>query len=89
MEKYLRTNYCGDLSLSNVGETVTVIGWVQKRRNLGNLLFIDLRDRKGIIQICVNNEVEIPDIRNEYIIQVTGVVTKKDNPNPNLKTGEI
>lgn len=91
MEKELkRTTYCGDLSIKNVGETVSVVGWVSKRRNLGSLLFIDLRDRSGLVQILVKtDEIELPEIRNEYILNVTGVVNKKDVPNLNLKTGEI
>lgn len=84
-----RTCYNTDLSLKNVGEKVTLVGWVAKRRNLGSLLFIDLRDRSGIIQILVNEGVEVPDVRNEYVIQVKGTVAKKDVPNKNLKTGEI
>ena len=85
-----RTNYCGELSINEVGKNVSVVGWVSKRRNLGSLLFIDLRDRSGIIQILIKtDEIEVPDIRNEYILNITGVVNKKDVPNLNLKTGEI
>ena len=85
-----RTNYCGELSINEVGKNVSVVGWVSKRRNLGSLLFVDLRDRSGIIQILIKtDEIEVPDIRNEYILNITGVVNKKDVPNPNLKTGEI
>ena len=89
MEKFDRTNYCGELGLSNVGEEVTIIGWVQRKRNLGSLIFVDLRDRKGIVQVCIKDNLDIPDIRNEYILQVTGVVTKKEVENKNLKTGAI
>ncbi len=89
MEKFDRTNYCGELDLSNVGEEVTIIGWVQRKRNLGSLIFVDLRDRKGIVQVCIKDNLDIPDIRNEYILQVTGVVTKKEVENKNLKTGAI
>ena len=84
-----RTCFNTELSLENVGQEVTLIGWVSKKRNLGSIVFIDLRDRSGIIQITVNEGVEIPDIRNEYIISVTGVVSKKEKANPNLKTGAI
>jgi len=84
-----RTCYNTELSLDNVGQEVTLVGWVAKRRNLGSLLFIDLRDRSGIIQITVNEGVEVPDIRNEYVIQVKGKVAKKEVANKNLKTGEI
>ena len=78
-----------ELSLKDVGRKVTLLGWVARRRNLGAILFIDLRDRSGIIQIMVPEGKEVPDIRNEYVIQVKGTVSKKDVPNPKLKTGEI
>ena len=84
-----RTHYNNELSLKNVGERVTLLGWVSKRRNLGAILFIDLRDRSGIIQIVVGEGLEIPDVRNEYVIQVKGVVAKRAVANPKLKTGEI
>lgn len=78
MEKLERTNYCGELNLSNVGQEVCVLGWVSKKRNLGSLVFIDLRDRTGIVQILVKtDEVELCDVRNEYILQVKGIVSKK------------
>ena len=84
-----RSCYNTELSLKNVGEKVTLVGWVARRRNLGGLLFIDLRDRSGIIQLTVNEGVEVPDLRNEYVIQVKGTVAKKEVPNKNLKTGDI
>lgn len=84
-----RTCFNTELSEKNVGQEVTLVGWVSKRRNLGSLLFIDLRDRSGIIQVTVNEGVEVPDIRNEYIISVTGKVSLKEKANPNLKTGKI
>lgn len=89
-EKFTRTDYCGNFRLKDVGREVSVLGWVSKKRNLGSLLFIDLRDREGYIQICAKtDEIEIPEIRNEYVLEVKGIVTKKDNPNPNLPTGDI
>ena len=78
-----------ELSIKDVGRSVTLLGWVSKRRNLGSILFIDLRDRSGIIQIMVKDAEKVPDIRNEYVIQVKGVVSKKEVANPNLKTGDI
>ncbi len=91
MEKEIkRTNYCGELSLNDLNKTVSVVGWVSKKRNLGSLMFVDLRDRSGIIQVLIKTDsIEVPDIRNEYILNITGVVNKKDVANPNLKTGEI
>ena len=84
-----RTCYNADLSLDNVGQEVSLVGWVAKKRNLGSLVFIDLRDRSGIVQITVNEGLEIPDIRSEYVISVKGKVAKKEVANKNLKTGEI
>lgn len=84
-----RTHYNNDLGLNNVGQKVTLLGWVSKRRNLGAILFIDLRDRSGIVQVVVNEGVSVPDVRNEYVIQVKGTVSKRAQANPKLKTGEI
>ncbi|MCR5333065.1 MAG: aspartate--tRNA ligase [Bacilli bacterium] len=84
-----RSCYNTELSFKDVGKEVSLVGWVAKRRNLGGLLFIDLRDRSGIIQLVVNEGVEVPDIRNEYVIGIKGKVQKKEVPNKNLKTGEI
>ena len=84
-----RTCFNTELSEKNVGQQVTLIGWVSKKRNLGSIVFIDLRDRSGIIQITVGEGVEIPDVRNEYVIQVKGKVSLKEKANPSLKTGAI
>ncbi len=91
MEKEIkRTANCGELRNSDIGKTVSIVGWVSKKRNLGSLIFIDLRDRTGIVQVNVKtDEIEVPDIRNEYILNVTGVVTKKDVANAKIATGEI
>ena len=78
-----------ELSIANVGQTVTLVGWVSRKRNLGSILFIDLRDRSGIIQIYVKEGMEIPDVRSEYVISVTGEVAKRSQPNPKMKTGDI
>jgi len=92
-----RTHYCGNLVEQNINETVTVSGWVHKRRDLGGMIFIDLRDRHGIVQIVFNAEeseeaLEIADsIRTEYVIEVTGTVVgrKEGTANPLLNTGNI
>ena len=91
MEKEIkRTANCGELRLSDEGKEVSVVGWVSKKRNLGSLMFIDLRDRTGIVQVNVKtDEIEVPDVRNEYILNVTGVVTKKEVANNKIATGEI
>lgn len=85
-----RTHYNGSLSLQNVGEKVVLVGWVAKRRNLGSIVFLDLRDRSGIIQILIDPEkIDIHDVRNEYVLQVYGTIQKKDVENKNLATGAI
>ncbi|WP_163858740.1 aspartate--tRNA ligase [Paenibacillus elgii] len=97
MTTILKTHHCGTLSKANVGETVTLNGWVQRRRDLGGVLFIDLRDRSGIVQIVFNpafsgEALAVADrARNEYVLAVRGEVVERDaeTVNPNLPTGEI
>ena len=91
LEMEARDHTNGELRLSDVGKTVKLIGWVSKRRNLGSLVFIDLRDRYGYTQIVFESESfpEAAKIRNEYIIEVEGEVCKRQTPNPKLPTGEI
>ena len=84
-----RTCFNTDLTLENVGQEVDLIGWVSKKRDLGSISFIDLRDRSGIIQIISEDTTSLPEIRNEYVLSVHGKVRAKDKPNPNLKTGNI
>ena len=90
-----RTKTCGELRLSNVGEVVTLAGWVQRSRKLGGMTFVDLRDRYGITQIVFNNEVnaELCDRANhlgrEFVVQVRGRVSERQSKNSNLPTGEI
>lgn len=78
-----------ELSIKDVGRKVTLIGWVAKRRNLGSIIFVDLRDRSGIIQVMIKDADKAPDIRNEYVIQVEGVIEKRETANPKMATGEI
>lgn len=93
----LKTHHCGTLTKANIGETVTLNGWVQRRRDLGGVLFIDLRDRSGIVQIVFNPDfsgdaLKIGDrARNEFVLAVQGKVVERDTEtiNPNLPTGEI
>ena len=92
-----RSHRCTEVSNQNVGETVTVMGWVQKRRNLGSLIFIDLRDRSGILQLVFNEESvgkegyeKAERLRSEFVIAVTGKVEKRSAAvNEALKTGDI
>lgn len=84
-----RTDFNGNLGLKDVGRKVTLLGWVASKRNLGGLLFIDLRDSTGIVGCTVLNPDDVPEIKNEYVVQIMGEVKKKDVPNLKLKTGEI
>ena len=91
-----RTTTCGALRLSNVGEQVTLAGWVQKARRMGGMTFIDLRDRYGITQLVFNEAVvgeglvaEAEKLGREYVIQVVGTVSERENKNPKLPTGDI
>lgn len=78
-----------ELSIKDVGKHVTLLGWVSKKRNLGSIVFIDLRDRSGIVQVMVKDDLDTRDIHNEYVIQVKGLVSERASKNEKLKTGEI
>lgn len=90
-----RTHYCGDLRMDNVGQEVILNGWVQKKRNLGGLVFVDLRDIKGISQIIFDAEVnkeafeKAEKLGSEYVIAVKGIVRERQSKNPNMATGDI
>jgi len=92
-----RTHSCTDISVSNVGEQVTIMGWVQKQRNLGGMIFVDVRDRSGIVQVVANQEEnaeafrKAAALRSEYVIAVKGKVQKRapGMENAKMKTGEI
>ncbi|GIN75274.1 Aspartyl-tRNA synthetase [Bacillus paralicheniformis] len=92
-----RTYYCGEITEKAIGESVVLKGWVQKRRDLGGLIFIDLRDRTGIVQVVFNPDVSkaaletAESIRSEYVLDITGKVVAREEAtvNPNLKTGRI
>jgi aspartyl-tRNA synthetase len=84
-----RSHVNGEIRLKHVGLSVTLVGWVQRKRNLGSLLFIDLRDRSGIVQLFIKDPSLVPDLKQEYLIQVKGIVTKKDVANKALATGEV
>ena len=90
-----RSHYAGDLRETHIDQEVTLMGWVQKRRNLGSLIFVDLRDRTGICQVVFDTAVseaafeKANAIRNEYVIAITGKVMKRQSVNPNLPTGQV
>ena len=90
-----RTNTCGELRLANVGQTVTLAGWVQRSRDLGGMTFIDLRDRYGITQLAFNMETNASlceaarKLGREYVVQITGKVIERSSKNTKIPTGEI
>ena len=96
MEKeFKRTSMCGTLRAHDIGNEVVLNGWVSKERNLGALIFIDLRDATGISQVVVSKEktedlFELAEnIRGEYVITVRGTVSERESKNPNMPTGDI
>jgi len=90
-----RTNNCGELRIINVGDKITLAGWVQRTRKMGGMTFVDIRDRYGITQLVFNQDVnlELFDLANslgrEYVIQAIGVVAERSNKNANMETGDI
>lgn len=89
----MKRNYNTDFNIKNVGESVKLYGWVSKVRNLGGLIFVDLRDRSGIIQLVVKPDNKNYDVaqslRNEYVIEVDGIISERESKNTNIPTGEI
>ena len=89
----MKKKFNTDINIKNLGEEVTLYGWVQKKRDLGGLIFIDLRDRSGIIQLVIapeNTNYELANtLKNEYVIKVNGIVRERESKNSNLKTGDI
>ncbi len=90
-----RTHTCGELRASHVGQRVTLLGWVEGRRDLGNLIFLDVRDRYGVTQVVCNKEknpaahAQADACRPEYVVAVEGTVARREKANPNLPTGEV
>jgi aspartyl-tRNA synthetase len=90
-----RTRYCGDLRAADADKEVVLMGWVHRRRDLGTLIFIDLRDRSGLAQIVFNKELHpaaharAEELRSEYVVAVVGRVVKRQKPNPDLASGEV
>jgi aspartyl-tRNA synthetase len=91
----LRTHTCGELTISNLGETVTLCGWVQKSRDLGGTTFIDVRDRYGLTQLVLNTDTDASlretsrSLGREFVVKVTGTVLERTSKNPKMPTGEI
>src|SRR5258705_11700148 len=89
-----RTHYCGELRAKDEGRDTIVMGWVARRRDLGNLLFLDVRDRTGIVQVVFNKETQpeahakAEQARSEFVVAVEGKVLNRPKANPELATGE-
>jgi aspartyl-tRNA synthetase len=90
-----RTHYCGALRASDADKDVVILGWVHRRRDLGNLLFLDVRDRTGIVQVVFNKETQpaahakAEQVRSEFVVAVEGKAIQRQKANPDLLTGEI
>ena len=90
-----RTNYCGDLRASDADKDVVLMGWVHRRRDLGQLIFIDLRDRAGLAQIVFNKELhpeahkKAEELRSEFVVAVEGKVIRRQKSNPEIASGEV
>ena len=88
-----RTHNCGELNISDLGKKITLSGWVQKSRRLGQMIFIDLRDKHGITQLVINSDSKFYDtanlLRSEFVIRIRGEVIERKSKNPDINTGEI
>ena len=95
MEGLKRTKYCGDVTAEDIGKELVVCGWAARQRNLGNLIFIDLRDRTGILQLSFNDSTDrtvfekATGVRGEFVLMAKGTLRKRESVNPELKTGEV
>src|SRR5260370_19818089 len=89
-----RTHYCGSLRAAEADKDIVLMGWVHRRRDLGNLIFIDLRDRTGLAQIMFNKEQQAAaharavELRSEFVVGITGRVARPQNPNPDVTSSE-
>ena len=92
---FKRTDMCGQLTADDIGRNVTINGWVAKRRNLGGLIFCDIRDKQGIVQVVFNDDIpkelfdKADSLRSEYVVGIKGEVRRRESVNPDMKTGEI
>ena len=92
---FRRTNYCGDLRITDAGKTASVCGWVQRQRDLGGLIFVDLRDRTGLVQLSFDDKTDkeifekASTLRGEYVVAATGLVRKREAKTNKIATGDI
>lgn len=95
LQNFCRTDYCGNFRPANIGQEVSVCGWVQRQRNLGGLIFIDLRDRTGLLQLSLDDSTprdifeKAVSLRSEYVIAAKGIVRERESKNMEIPTGEI
>ncbi|MCL2512902.1 MAG: OB-fold nucleic acid binding domain-containing protein, partial [Oscillospiraceae bacterium] len=95
LSKLKRTHYCGEINITDAGKNATVFGWVQRRRALGGLVFIDLRDRTGIVQAALDGKTpselfeKAESVKSEYVLAVTGIVRERSSKNMQIATGEV
>lgn len=95
IQNFCRTNYCGELRLGDVGKTVSVCGWVQRQRDLGGLIFVDLRDRTGLVQLSFDDSTDkaifdkASSLRGEYVVAATGLVRERESKTDKIATGDI
>ena len=95
IKNFKRTKYCGDFSVNDIGKEVTVCGWVQRQRDLGHLIFIDLRDRTGVVQLAFDEQTDKKifqkafEVRSEFVLSAKGIIRERSSKNMQIKTGEI
>ena len=95
LQGFSRSTYCGDLRAAHIGQTVSVCGWVQRQRDIGALIFVDLRDRSGVVQLAFGDETDrgifetAKSLRSEFVVAATGVVRERSSKNKDIPTGEI
>ena len=95
LQNFRRTNYCGTFTAANIGQEISVCGWVQRQRNLGGLIFVDLRDRTGLLQLSFDDStprtsLKRPPPSGEYVMAAKGLVREREsNQKPDLPTGDI
>ncbi|MDY3014343.1 MAG: aspartate--tRNA ligase [Evtepia sp.] len=95
LQNFRRTDYCGQFRAEHIGQEISVCGWVQRQRNLGGLIFVDLRDRTGLLQLSFDDSTprdifeKAASLRSEYVIAAKGLVRERESKNPELPTGDI
>ena len=95
LQNFHRSHYCGDLRLADAGKTVSLCGWVQRHRDLGGLIFVDLRDRTGLIQLSFDDSTakdifdKAASLRSEYVVAATGLVRERESKTDKIATGDI